>query len=199
MRPVAPDPHIVVTGLPASGKSAVGRLLHRELAMPLLDKDTILEALYDALGSPDRGARSRLSRASDEVLLATAAVSGPAVLVNWWRDDVSRRLPGLGLPLVEVFCDCPFEIAAARFEARERHPGHHDRTRSAAETEAAATQLRASWRGPLGLGRLVRIDTGGRLDADDVVSRVRRAAVRDCVDPRSPGDRTSTPSLRTPR
>jgi adenylylsulfate kinase-like enzyme len=98
MRPVAPDPHIVVTGLPASGKSTVGRLLHRELAMPLLDKDTILESLYDALGSPDRDARSRLSRASDEVMLALAAGLGSAVLVNRWREDVSSRLPALGLP-----------------------------------------------------------------------------------------------------
>jgi adenylylsulfate kinase-like enzyme len=89
---VDPDLHIVVTGLPASGKSTLGRLLHRELALPLLDKDTILESLYEALGCPDPDGRARLSRASDEVLLALAATSRSAVLVNWWREDVARRL-----------------------------------------------------------------------------------------------------------
>lgn len=184
--------HIVVTGLPASGKSTVGELLHRELGVPLLDKDTILESLYDTLGSRDRDERSRLSRASDEVLLALAAMSEAAVLVNWWRDDVARRLLSLGLPLVEVFCDCPFETAAARFEARERHPGHHDRARTPAEVELAASQLRATWRGPLHLGSLVRVDTSDGLDAPDVVSRVRQACAdleaRICVEPRSRGD-----------
>lgn len=170
-----PEVHIVVSGLPASGKSTVGGLLHRELGLPLLDKDTILESLYDALGCRDRRERSRLSRASDEVLLSLAATSGSAILVNWWREDVAARLLRLGVPLIEVYCDCPFESAAARFEARERHPGHHDRTRSAAEVAASAARLRASWRGPLDLGCLVRIDTSGRLDALDVISRVRHA------------------------
>jgi predicted kinase len=172
---VVPDLHLVVTGLPASGKSTVGRLLHRELALPLLDKDTILESLFDALGCPDRAERARLSRASDEVLLALAATTRSAVLVNWWREDVARRLVRLGAPLVEVFCDCPFETAAARFEARERHPGHLDRARTPDEIEAAASRLRATWGGPLDLGPLVRIDTSGTLDAVDAMARVREA------------------------
>jgi predicted kinase len=167
--------HIVVTGLPASGKSTVGELLHRELGLPLLDKDTILESLYDTLGSPDRDERSRLSRASDEILLALAATSESAVLVNWWREDVASRLRRLGSPLIEVFCDCPFETAVARFEARERHPGHHDSARTPAEVETAASQLRATWRGPLDLGPLVRVDTSNGLDALGVVSRVQQA------------------------
>jgi predicted kinase len=172
---VDPDLHIVVTGLPASGKSTLGRLLHRELALPLLDKDTILESLYDALGSRDRRERSRLSRASDEVLLSLAATARSAILVNWWREDVASRLLRLGVPLIEVFCGCPFEAAAARFEARERHPGHHGRARTPAEVEQAASQLRTTWRGPLGLGSLVRVDTSDGMDARDVVSRVRQA------------------------
>ena len=52
----------VVTGLPASGKSTVGELLSRELGLALIDKDTILEALFDSLGCPDPEARTRLSR-----------------------------------------------------------------------------------------------------------------------------------------
>ncbi len=36
---------VVVTGLPASGKSTIARQLCAALALPLLDKDELLEAL----------------------------------------------------------------------------------------------------------------------------------------------------------
>jgi hypothetical protein len=41
---------IVVTGLPASGKSTVGVTVARALGLSLFDKDEILEALFEALG-----------------------------------------------------------------------------------------------------------------------------------------------------
>ena len=78
---------IVVSGLPASGKTTVGRLVSQRLSLPLIDKDAILEAMFDSLGCRDRDERSRLSRASDEVLFTLAETSHAAVLVNWWNHD----------------------------------------------------------------------------------------------------------------
>ena len=73
-----------------------------------------------------------------------------------------------------MFCDCPVEVAAARFEARDRHPGHHDRRRSPAETEEGIRRAREAFPGPLDLGGpLIRVDTSGDLDADGIVSQVR--------------------------
>lgn len=60
----------MITGLPASGKTTVEQLLSQELAFPLIDKDAILEAWFDALGCRDGSERTRLSRASDEVLFS---------------------------------------------------------------------------------------------------------------------------------
>ncbi len=144
--------------------------------MPLIDKDAILEALFDSLGCPDRTQRSRLSRASDEVLYTLAAAAPEAILVNWWDHDSSPpRLRGITSSVVEVFCDCPGDVAALRFESRNRHPGHHDPHRSPREIEEWVQRMRATFRGPLGVGTLIRVATDGGLDADLVTGRVRSA------------------------
>ena len=171
---------IVVSGLAASGKSTVGQELSRGLSLPLIDKDEILEGLFDALGCRDRDQRRRLSRASDEVLFRVAAASGAAVLVNWWNhDSAPGRLASISETAVEVFCDCPIEVAAARFEARVRHPGHLDHLRTAEENEQGIRMLRESYRGPLGLSEpLVRVDTSSPVDAEALLERVRAVIPR---------------------
>lgn len=165
---------VVVSGLPGSGKTTVGTALSRRLSMPLIDKDAILEALFDSLGCPDRVERYRLSRASDEVLYTLAEASEGAVVVNWWDHDSSpARLRAIAPSIVEVFCECPVEVAAARFAGRVRHPGHHDPRRSPEEIAEAARRMSESFLGPLGVGDLVRVDTADPVDADSVAGQVR--------------------------
>lgn len=166
---------VVVSGLAASGKTTVGRALSERLSMPLLDKDEILEALFDALGCDDREQRHRLSRASDEVLFRLAEVSQDAVLVNWWNHDTApAKLRAIADSLVEVYCECPVDVAAARFTARERHHGHLDRLRTPKENEDGIRQMRESFRGPLQLSdQLVTLDTSQPVDVDVMVRAVR--------------------------
>lgn len=76
---------IVVSGLPASGKSTIGAALSTGLGLPLLDKDDILEALFDELGVGDAAWRTTLSRAADRILETLAERSRAAVVVSWWR------------------------------------------------------------------------------------------------------------------
>ena len=176
---------IVVSGLAASGKSTVGRELSRGLSLPLLDKDEILEALFDSLGCDDRGQRHRLSRASDEVLFRLAAASSASVLVNWWNhDSASARLSAISDSIVEVFCDCPIEIAAARFASRERHPGHLDRLRTVKEHEEGIRRLRESYRGPLALSDpMVTVDTSQPVEVAALLAEVRTAIERNRTSP----------------
>ena len=46
--------YIIVTGLPASGKSTIGRAVAAALNLPLLDKHEILEGLFAIKGKPCR-------------------------------------------------------------------------------------------------------------------------------------------------
>lgn len=106
--------------------------------------------------------------------------------MNWWDHESSpARLRGITSSIIEVFCDtlaeaspaanCPVEVAAARFEARKRHPGHHDAHRSEEEIEDGVRRMRETFRGPLRVGALVRVDTNGPIDADSVTGLVRSA------------------------
>lgn len=170
---------IVVSGLAASGKTTLGRALSEGLSVPLIDKDDILEALFDSIGCEDRAQRHRLSRASDEILFRVAASAGSAVLVNWWDHDTAPdRLRSISHSVVEVFCDCPVEVAATRFATRQRHPGHLDGLRTPDEHEEGIRRLRESYRGPLRLnGSLITVNPNEAVDVDLLLSDVRAAVV----------------------
>ncbi|WP_165821253.1 AAA family ATPase [Nocardioides gansuensis] len=168
---------IVVSGLAASGKTTVSKVLSLGLCMPLIDKDEILEALFDSLGCEDREQRYRLSRASDEVLHRIAASANTAVVVNWWNhDSAPARLREISDSQVEVFCECPVELAAARFASRERHSGHLDHLRTPEEHDDGIRRMRESFRGPLRLSEhLVTVDTRDPVDPEVLLDRVRSA------------------------
>jgi predicted kinase len=56
---------VLVTGPPAAGKTTVARPLARCLALPLIGKDTIKEALFDAMGRPGVVAAARRGQLCD--------------------------------------------------------------------------------------------------------------------------------------
>src|SRR4051794_39257771 len=80
---------IVVSGLPGSGKSTLARQLSTALGLPLLDKDAILEGLFESKGRGNIEWRRSLSRQSDLILQMEAGKLRGAVLVSHWR------LPGM--------------------------------------------------------------------------------------------------------
>ena len=73
-------PLVVISGLPGSGKSTLGGQLARTLSLRLLDKDDILERLFESKGLGNAEWRKALSRESDEMLKTEAALPGGAVL-----------------------------------------------------------------------------------------------------------------------
>lgn len=60
----------MVTGLPASGKTALARLLSPALGLPLLSKDVVKEVHFDTLGIRDRGWSLQLSIAATNVVFS---------------------------------------------------------------------------------------------------------------------------------
>ncbi|MES2948311.1 MAG: AAA family ATPase [Pseudomonadota bacterium] len=156
---------IVVTGLPASGKTTIGAAIASALGLPLLDKDVILESLFETEGVGDEVWRSRLSRAADGLLHNQALASQGAVIASWWRHPLSTSSSGAApdwlaaLPgdVVELYCRCSPRSAVERFFARQRHMGHLDGLKSRPQELAKFQQFAAH--GALGLRRVVELDT----------------------------------------
>lgn len=162
--------YVIVSGLPASGKSTLAAALSRELGLPLLDKDHFLEVLFASQGIGDAQWRRQLSHEADAAFRKQAEQSAGAVFASWWKHP--RSLSDSGTPTdwlfalpgakVEVHCKCSPEIAAERFLARQRSPGHLDSRWSYADL-LANFAAQASL-GPLGLGALVEVSTEGQVD-----------------------------------
>ena len=153
---------VLVTGPPASGKTTLARPLASYLGLPLLGKDTIKEALFDALGTGDRSWSRQLGTASYRVLLALACELPAVVLdANFYPEHGAALLRACQRP-IEVFCRCPAAAVERRFTRRApfRHPGHVD--------QVIESELRAALDagvGPLALGGpVLEVDTSDAVD-----------------------------------
>lgn len=173
---------VVISGLPASGKSQLGTAIAPLQGLALLDKDDFVEASYDRLGVGDANWLTRLSRDSDDQFSAAAVACRAAVLVSFWRHPgqtgggtPSEWLSALPGPLIEIHCVCPADLALQRFRGRSRHPGHLDSTRDAADLQIKFDEYAA--RGPLEVGPEIVVDTATLPDAGALAIRVRRVLV----------------------
>jgi predicted kinase len=170
---------IVISGLPGSGKSTLARRLSAALGLTVIDKDDILERLFEQRGIGGADRRRALSRESDAILQREAMRACGAVLVSFWR------LPGMradsGTPAewledlsprpVHIRCVCAPELAAQRFTQRRRHVGHLDKTTNHAEIVAELRQLAALE--PLALVPRIDVDTSKEPVLEDVIGSVR--------------------------
>ena len=59
---------IIVSGPPASGKTTLSRRLAADLRLPLVQRDSFKEIMFDTLGWQDRAWSQRLGGASYELL-----------------------------------------------------------------------------------------------------------------------------------
>ena len=169
--------------MPASGKTTLARPLSAALGMPLLDKDDLLESLFEGLGVSTPDDRSRLSRASDRLLQDVANSSQGAVLSSFWRRESLSETSGTptrwlrelsDATVIEVLCECPPSLAAQRYAGRQRHPGHCDNDKTIAELSWQFDQLAAL--GPLDIGPVLRVDTTNEVGVDSLTQAIRRAA-----------------------
>ncbi|HYI25619.1 MAG TPA: AAA family ATPase [Thermomicrobiales bacterium] len=132
---------VIVSGLPATGKSTLAEELRDGLGWPTFSKDGFKELLYDAVDRGDepftREDSSRIGAQSMELLFAVAqevlAAGLPCILE---ANFDPRRAQDDFAPLLDlsdarqVQCTIPDDLMLQRYreraEAGERHPVHAD-------------------------------------------------------------------------
>ena len=128
---------IIITGLPATGKTWFGRQLANRLGWPYLYKDGVKELLYDTLGWSDREWSQRLSQVSFELVFYMAEIELAArrsfiIEANFYPATANAKFLTLqqqfGFRPVQIQCVADGEVLFERFKARasdpDRHPGH---------------------------------------------------------------------------
>jgi hypothetical protein len=173
---------VVVSGLPASGKTTISTALAASLRLPLFDKDSFLETLFETEGVAGPARRRELSKRANAQFQQAAVAERAAVLTSWWRHPSSTADSGTPIEwlvrssrvAVEVHCVCSAPVAAARFLARQRHPSHLDERWS---LDKLLDMLEQQQRlGPLFPDKALTINTEQPVDMHDLVRTVEAKA-----------------------
>jgi len=109
---------------------------------------------------------------------AMAAVRAAVVNSALWTGASEPEVDAFGLPLVQVHCRCPFEVARTRYfdrvAAGERHAGDREEPMTDESYEQFWPLVE-----PLRLGApLVEVNTAGTTDVDAVTDAVHAACGR---------------------
>ncbi len=130
---------IIITGLPGTGKTTLGRKLAKELQLPFICKDDIKELLFDGLGWKDREWSKKIGGASYDMLyyvteLLLKAEKSLIIETNFNPEFANQKLLELKekyhFAPVQIRCFADGEVLFERFKQRakstDRHPGHVD-------------------------------------------------------------------------
>jgi len=162
---------ILVTGVPASGKSTLSRLLADALQLPVLSKDVVKEVLHDSLDPTDP---VNISRASAEVIWCLLPSFPRGAIVDMWLDpvrDAGVAADGLRRAVattraVEIQCRCPGEVAVERYRGRLRSAAHRPPdTETLARIQEAADAM-----APTGVGPHLAVDSTKPFAITDILA-----------------------------
>lgn len=155
---------IIITGLPGTGKSALGKKLAEELQLPFISKDDFKELLFESLGWEDREWSKKLGAASYDMLYhVTESIlkvdKSMIIETNFHPIIASNKLCELkaayGFEPFQILChtegDVLFERFKKRAESGNRHEGHRD------------IQSLQEWKPILSAGKIEALNIGGEL------------------------------------
>lgn len=178
---------IIISGPPGTGKTSLGKLIARELALPFFYKDQIKESLFDTLGWSDAAWSKKLGTASMEILyrLLEAQLESNASFVfeaNFKPETdkpiLQRLTSRYGTNFIELFCYAEPAVIVQRFNSRilhkRRHPGHHSIPMEKEALEAYLHQYT-----PLHIGNLIELNTTdfSQINTSSLISEIKNLAV----------------------
>lgn len=124
---------ILVTGIPASGKSTMARFLAEAFGLPVISKDRIKECMYDTIGFRSREEKVKLGTASMQIMYDLAEElmksARPFILENNF-ENVSKEglltiLEKYEYKAITVTLTGDYKIIYQRVLERNRDPGRH--------------------------------------------------------------------------
>ena len=124
---------ILVTGIPASGKSTMARFLAEAFGLPVISKDRIKECMYDTIGFRSREEKVKLGTASMQIMYDLTEElmksARPFILENNF-ENVSKEglltiLEKYEYKAITVTLTGDYKIIYQRFLERNRDPGRH--------------------------------------------------------------------------
>lgn len=124
---------ILVTGIPAAGKSTLAKAMAEKWKLPVLSKDAIKELLFDYVGFQSREGKVKLGIAGMEIMYYAAEqlmkAGQPFILENNFEYSSEPGLKALlekyRYPALTVTLTGDYEVIYRRFLERESSPDRH--------------------------------------------------------------------------
>ncbi len=124
---------ILVTGIPAAGKSTMAEAVSERLKLPVISKDTVKELLFDNVGFHSREEKVNLGIASMEIMYYVARqlmkTGQPFILENNFEysseSGMKNLLEDYPYPVLTITLTGDYRVIYRRFLERESSPDRH--------------------------------------------------------------------------
>lgn len=124
---------ILVTGMPAAGKSTMAEVMSERLKLPVISKDTIKELLFDNVGFQSRVEKVKLGIASMEIMYYIAGqlmkAGQPFILENNFENSAEQGMKSLlekyRYSALTITLSGDYKVIYQRFLERENSPDRH--------------------------------------------------------------------------
>lgn len=124
---------ILVTGIPAAGKSTMAEVMSKRLKLPVISKDTVKELLFDNVGFQSRAEKVKLGIASMEIMYYIAGqlmkAGQPFILENNFEysseHGMKNLLENYQYSALTINLTGDYKVIYQRFLERENSPDKH--------------------------------------------------------------------------
>jgi len=178
---------ILITGLPGTGKTTLSKKLSAELSLPLINKDTIKEIIFNELGWSNRQWSRKVGQATYKIMdyiIEDQLQSGNSLILESnfspkfdnakfqsWQEKYDCKA-------IQILCHADGKVLFERFKCRAendelRHPGHVD----AGNLEEWREKLNSGTSEPLDIeGTVLRVDTTDftTVNEDEIKNTIRQ-------------------------